>query len=182
MGDRRNYRDTQTLQPGQIWRVSEGGRHFIVLSADGPFEQGFGGERRIQSENKSKRSPEGGFDEFEIKNIHTAPNTITVLCTDDDYYDGRTLLDDLEIKRGTTAKGRKVTVSSVPTLISSGAGRFSLVLKPKNNAEIFIGESDVDTTTKGYPISSEFVLDQSKSDIYGIAATGTVDVYVLEEF
>ena len=85
-----------------------------------------------------------------------------------------------------TVKATRVTVGTSPTKINSkpadGLSGSGGQARNRGAASVFVGGSDV-TTTDGYEVEAgdvlSFDLDQGEN-IYGIVASGTCEMHVLE--
>jgi len=83
-----------------------------------------------------------------------------------------------------TFKQSAVTVSNTATLIPATAlaKRNSILITNNGGNAIYIGASDV-TTANGFPLHPRAVVQidiQDNVDIYGITASGTVDIRIVE--
>lgn len=84
------------------------------------------------------------------------------------------------------ARSTVVTVHTTPTLLNTltdtSQGYSSIALSPPAGTTLYVGDATV-TTATGFPVTGTLALDLDNNEtVYGVVATATATVNVLETF
>lgn len=78
---------------------------------------------------------------------------------------------------------KKTVTNSATQILSAGtAGKASVIIKVLSGVTIYVGGSNAVTAASGYPLNvgDELPMDLSGNDLWGITASGTSDIRILE--
>jgi hypothetical protein len=158
------------------------GEMFYVLAATGTV--------RVTPDNRPGADFEAGqgrrlkagdsFESLAFYNAEASSITITVQVGSGEFIDNRLTVQDL---LGTAIAATAAAPTTAATLIvAANTSRKAVTLKNAGSVTVYLGASGV-TTAAGSPLlaGESFSTERTSAALYGITASGTGDVRVLEE-